>query len=345
MPGILTKISDYDRLERDLQEARKAIEGLQKELEGVKADLGATKRQLDRANQKVKEERRRRTQEESRRGKAERDLAEAERRLEAVRARILELEMESDFGAAAILDREAQLDPGEVMAFVNEVGFTLDGECLSARVPPEGVHSLLERLPGMSTWASRLSRSERGLLAFACGQKGCLLQPPMPVEEERITGGGLDFSLLDPLLEQRTVGLISIHHDLYAVCTVSDHVEESIYEEKDVVGKSKKGGFSQARYSRSRDDQFKHLLGEAIEGASRIFSEADPALVFVEGDERAMAAVAAEADPGWRLARLSIQEKMSRDALERMPEIIWKWTGWVFELPEPLPSQSDTRSS
>jgi hypothetical protein len=344
MPGFLTKISDYDRLEKDLREAEKAMEGLREKLDALNSDLDATRRQLDRAHQKVKDERRRRAEEESRRGKAERELAEREKELEALQARLSELENQGGAGAAAILDREAQLEPGEVMAFVNEVAFTLDGECLSARVRPEGVRKLLEQLPGMSTWASRLARSERGILAFACGQKGCLLQPPLPVEEESVATGALDLSLLDPLLERRRIGLISIHRDMYAICAVTDRVDESVYEEKDVVGKSKKGGFSQSRYSRSRDDQFKHLLSEAIEEARRVFSSESPAWVLVEGDERAMAAVSAEADPNWRLARLSIQEKMSREVLERIPEIIWNWTGWVFELPEPLPSQGDSQS-
>jgi hypothetical protein len=340
MPSFLKKISDYDRITQELEEAKHKADQLRRDLEQARSELATVQSQLESALEKAKDERRRRAEEEARRGSAERSLRDKEANIQELRERVGVLEeARSSYEGMANLEREANLEPGEVLAFVTETEFGFGTECTSAFLPGADCQSFLATVPGMASWASRMGKSERGLIGYISGRRACFLEPPLPIGSESIEAG--ESFALDPLEEftaKRLVGFVSIHRDLYAVCLLDGELHGSSFESKEIIGKSKKGGFSQARYARSREDQFRHLVSEVNRAASDVFRDKEPEYVFVEGDDVAASALADSKGliGQHRLVRFSLQSKITRETLEELPDLLWMWRGWVFELPQPF---------
>ncbi len=341
MTGILRRISDYDRVSQELGEARKRLAQLEDQFDETRSELEKVTRQLEGALEKAGAERRRRAEEEERRGRAERELEDKSRELERLTRDLVAVAAPSpDVQLVAVLDRETELDASQVMGFLQAVQFREGRVCLSAAVGPAGCAALLGDIPGMAAWVSRIGRGGRGIVAFTCGNKACFLEPPLPVQtEERKLGEAFDYSIIEPCLKRPLVGLISVHRDMYALCILNGKVREWVFEEKDVIGRSKKGGSSQARFSRSREDQVKHLLLEAGEVAGDILARSRPEYVLLEGDDRTLAAFRdsfPELD-AYRVVRLTLPGKITKELVED-PGFVWRWRAWVFDLP-PTPHQ------
>jgi len=337
MPGLLKKISDYDRLAEELEEAKARLAKSEGDLKEARSEIEKLRSQLESAREKAREERRRRSEEEARRGRAEKKLREKLNEISDLQHRIDSLEAEASRPEAiAVLERESEISCEKVIDYVNGLGFQPGEKCLSATVPPELSEGFLREVPGMLPWASRVIRGGKGLACFVSGRKACFLEPPLPVEQEaRSSGGTFDFAILEPLLEKRLVGFVSIHRDLYAVLVLDGEVRERVFEEKDVLGKSKKGGFSQARFARSREDQVKHLLAEAGEAVKRVFSGRNPPYVLVEGDDRTVSAFLEMGGQlgGHRVVRYALPSKLTKRDVDALPEKVWMWKAWSFDLP------------
>jgi hypothetical protein len=336
LPNPFKKISDYDRLADELEDVKTRLEEVTAELGLAREEIKKKSGQLDHAQEKVREERRRRADEEARRGSVEKQLEE---RLEEILNLKKELESSREMAAEperiAVLEREADLEQDGVLEFLNETDFEPGKKCITVSVEPGELESHMEGVPGMGPWVPRIA-SNRGLFAFISGRKACYFEPPLPVMEGGTsTGEGFEVSVLDAYLDRPLVGFMSVHRDSYAYGVLDGEVRDYKLEEKDVIGKSKKGGFSQARYSRSREDQFKALLTEASEGAGKLFLESGVQYVFVEGDERAISALATrEGISGGRdIIRFTVPGKMGKNMLDRLPDYIWAWKAWAFVLP------------
>ena len=337
MTGLFKKISDYERVAGELEETRKRLSEVEESLREADSDLQRVKSQLNRSLEKVKEERRRRSDEEARRGNVEKQLREKAKELEVLKSKLAELEEAAiNPEGVAVLDTESEMEAEKVLSFVNMLNFPPGESCLSIAIPPAQCGPFLTGLAGMASWVPRVAHAGRGLIAFVSGRKGCFLEPPLPVEkEEKSTGAAFDFSVLDPLLEKRLLGFVSIHRDLYAACLFDGEMKEIVFEQKEVLGKSKKGGFSQARYARFREDQVKHLLSEADEVIARFLEKANPTYVLLEGDDRMVSALTEMKGvvDKHRILRYTVTGKLTRGLLENMPRLIWRWRAWVFDLP------------
>jgi len=340
VPNPFKKISDYDRLAAELENVKSRLEEVTAELELAREEIKKTTGQLDHAQEKVREERRRRADEEARRGSVEKELEEG---LEEIRNLRRELESSREMAAEperiAVLEREANLEQDGVLEFLHETDFEPGQKCITVSVEPGELESHMESVPGMGPWVPRIAKGNRGLFAFISGRKACYLEPPLPVTEgNNITGEGFEINILDPYLDKPLVGFMSVHHDSYVYGVIDGEVRDSKFEEKDVIGKSKKGGFSQARYSRSREDQFKALLTEVSERAGKLFLESGVQYVFVEGDERAISALANQEgiSGGRHIIRFTVPGKMGKKMLGRLPGYLWAWRAWTFVLPGSL---------
>jgi hypothetical protein len=337
VPNLFRKISDYDRLAEELEDVKTRLVDIKKELEKTKGELRKTIGQLEHSQERVKEERKRRADEEARRGAVEKQLGSMQEEVDSLRKQLqASREIATEPERIAVLEREADLEQDGVLTFLNETDFEPGNPCITAAVPSPELETYLDGIPGMGAWISRIAKDERGLFVFISGRRACFLEPPLPVKEKSSsTGEGFDLATLDPFLEKPLVGFMSLHRDSYAFGIIDGEVRESTFEEKDVIGKSKKGGFSQARYSRSRDDQFKHLLTEAGNGASKLFLDSDVEYIFVEGDERAISALTSHEGitEGRQIIRFTVPGKMGKAISGRLPGYIWSWRAWAFSLP------------
>jgi len=340
MTGILKRISDYERLAAELEESKKSLAEAGQKLNELRSELEKVKGQLDSAVEKAREERRRRAEEESRRGKAEKECGDKAKELEDLSKRIADLEARASRPELfAVLGKEQDLSPEKVSAFVQGIEVWPGEECLSALLPAASCEAFLQRVPGMASWAPRLARGGKGLVAFVSERRACMLEPPLPVEaDERRVGEAFDLSLIGGLMEKPLLGFVSVHRDAYAVCLFDGALGESVLEEEDVLGKSKKGGSSQARFARSREDQVKHLLLEAHGAASRLLSKAEPAYLLLEGDDRTVSAFLDMGGTvrGHRIIRYALPGKLTKNLLESLPALVWRWKAWVFDLPLPV---------
>lgn len=337
MTGLIKRITDYERLELELQETEERLSRAQGDLEDARRELDKLRSQLESADEKLRREHRRRSEEEARRGKVERELDEKVEEIEELRSKVKELESLASRDPAT-LSKEAELEVEGIPDFVRERRFHSPGPCVSISLPRLEAVEWLKVAPGMASWASRIV-TDKGLVAYACGAKVVVLEPPLPVESRhRGVGESFDFSLLDPFVDRPRVGFVSLHRDMYAVCVLDNGVAENKFEKKSVVGRSKKGGFSQSRYSRSREDQVKHLISEVDEALYEVFKEEPPRYVLLEGDDVMVASFidSAESLRPYEVVRFKMKGKLSRDLIEMLPDLVWKWRAWVLDLPSPM---------
>ncbi len=339
MTGLLTKIRDYDRLLSELDEARENLAQAKARLEEMEAELDKLRSQLDSAHEKLKRERKRKAKEEERRGKVEDQLEKKKQEIAKLESRIEELGRRVETNTTATLSEEAEVEGDGVKEFVGQQRFPSSGICISAKVPDEEFAQWIDSVPGMAPWASRVAGGRKGLLVFACGTRAVFLEPPLPLKEsQNIRDTGFDFSVLENSLGKPRVGFISLHRDRYAVCLLNGALEKSKLERKSVLGRSSKGGFSQARFSRSRQDQAKHLFLEADGEIKGILGDENLEYVLLEGDDVTVSSFleSSESLDERDVVRYTMSQKLSRDLLDRLPSMIWRWRAWVFDLPSPV---------
>jgi len=339
MPSFLGKIRDYDRLRKLLREREEELEALRRENESLREEIARIRSQLRHSQERVREERRRRAEEEKKRGSLQRELDEAKKQIESLRAIAEGLyERTEELDTRAILLEEENLSPEQVKDFVEKYD-PGPGEHLSIALPSEERSRIFSQIPQLSGWAHRIERNDPSLIAFYSGKRVVVLVPPIPVSElQEKRGGSFDLEVLSPFLSKPTSCFISLHRDMYAVCTLDGAVHDIVYERKNVLGKAKKGGFSQARFSRFREDQFRHLVSEAAEKVREAVSSRRPEILFIEADDRAaaiMLKVLSSLLPGRLVRRVSLRSKPTKSDLESLPKIIWRWRAWVFDLKEP----------
>ena len=338
MPSFLGKIRDYDRLEKLLREREEELEALRRENETLKEEIARIQNQLRYSQERVREERRRRAEEEKKRGSLQRELDEAKKQIESLKA-IAEGRHEKAAGldAGAVLLEEVDLSPEQVKDFVERYD-PGSGEHLSIALPSQERSRIFSQIPQLSEWAHRIERNDPSLIAFCSGKRALVLAPPIPVSEvQEKRGGSFDLEVLSPFLSKPTSCFISIHRDMYVVCTLDGAVDDIVYERKNALARAKKGGFSQARFSRFREDQFRHLVSEAAEKVREAVSSRRPEIIFIEADDRAAALMLKELSnllPGRPVRRVSLRSKPTRSDLESLPKIIWRWRAWVFDLKE-----------
>ncbi|GEM_PF-1769949 len=126
----------------------------------------------------------------------------------------------------------------------------------------------------------RDEKSETGKVFFHCPDLfNILLKPPIPVQnEDWHVDSNFDIGLVSDILQSR-VGFVFLSAGGSAVAVFGDTIEDYSIVKSSVKSKHKKGGFSQDRFKRSRDEDIKNhiektvkALGETVPGDIGLFA-------------------------------------------------------------------------
>ncbi|MFP4045622.1 MAG: Vms1/Ankzf1 family peptidyl-tRNA hydrolase [Candidatus Aenigmatarchaeota archaeon] len=127
--------------------------------------------------------------------------------------------------------------------------------------------------------------SRTGKIMFYCeGLVEILIKPPLPIEEETWKSG--NSFLVEPLeeqLEESEIGLVFLSAGGSGVARFNGDVK-TVVVKSSIKGKHSKGGFSQDRFSRLRDEQVEEHLDEVEEAMKELWSET-PEYVVLSGSQ------------------------------------------------------------
>jgi len=116
--------------------------------------------------------------------------------------------------------------------------------------------------------------SETGKVLFHCeGLLTFLIKPPVPIDED-IWSKDSGFTV-EPLREalDSSVGFIYLSAGGSAVALFSDGIEDFEVVRSSIKGKHKKGGFSQGRFNRGREEEVKKHVEEVVEATETVVPE------------------------------------------------------------------------
>lgn len=136
---------------------------------------------------------------------------------------------------------------------------------LPPEMPEEGIDTLLKEALGAGSFPEELvtlaSRSATGAAIFWGSGGKYLISPPFPFPGKDIFGGYVPEPLKLLLQSDWTIGIIIVHLGTYAVAYCQG---ERIITSKAgtglIHGRHKKGGSSQQRFQRRRDNQVREFL-------------------------------------------------------------------------------------
>jgi hypothetical protein len=167
-----------------------------------------------------------------------------------------------------LISRRFRLGRSQMLGFLDELAVT-EGKAISVYLPqgtPQArVENLLERVfattaipPGV---AEVIGGSERGTAFFWSPPQMYLVLPPFPIAEEYITNG-YDIGLLRSLLSQDLlIALVLVRLGAYSIgiCRGTKLIDSKTGTGL-VHARHKKGGSSQARFTRHREKQIEQFL-------------------------------------------------------------------------------------
>lgn len=167
-----------------------------------------------------------------------------------------------------LVSRKFFLRRSKMLEFLSEIEETTDPGAASVYVPPgfsvPEIEDLLQKT-GAQSVADELSQlaanSRNGAVLFWGGVRKCLVLPPFPFSEKIISSGNVTEPLRLLLNSDFMIGLILVHLGSYAVGICQ---EEKLITSKVgtglVHGRHKKGGSSQQRFQRHRQNQIQQFL-------------------------------------------------------------------------------------
>ena len=136
---------------------------------------------------------------------------------------------------------------------------------LSAGLTADGIKEVLRNTGSESSFPEELADTiagfKNGAVLFWGGQKKYLVSPPFPLREQAVHGGFVTGPLANLLKVDYTIGLILVHLGAYAVglCRGEKLVTSKVGTGL-VHGRHKKGGSSQQRFQRRRENQAAEFL-------------------------------------------------------------------------------------
>lgn len=139
-------------------------------------------------------------------------------------------------------------------------------------------------LPARLKQAAAAVNSPRGLIILHCPDLfSLLLVPPFPVDEGRFEEN--ESFCLDPLREilETPVMLLCAHagDSFLGVALSSSSFEEEELVESPVIGKHSKGGWSQKRFERLRDEEIKNHADQVLEALAALTEKYAPAVKYI----------------------------------------------------------------
>jgi hypothetical protein len=168
----------------------------------------------------------------------------------------------------SLISSEYYLNRTGMAAFLDEVEEIPESSAVSAYIPPglsvAGIEELVVNtgvtaLPDEIIQAA--SDSKSGAALFLGSQRRCLVVPPFPLKEKVVFSGTVTEPLRLVLAEDFTIGLVLVHLGTYAVgvCQGEKLVSSKVGTGL-VHGRHRKGGSSQQRFQRRRENQARDFL-------------------------------------------------------------------------------------
>ncbi len=169
----------------------------------------------------------------------------------------------------ALIANTYYLRRARMLEFLDELEKTDDAGAVTACLPPGlspyKIHDLLPDAAGEAALpeelAGLMARSRTGAVLFWGGAQKYLVFPPFPLPEQAISIGFATGPLAKLLRVDYTVGLVLVHLGAYAVGLC--HGEQLVTSKVGtglVHGRHKKGGSSQQRFQRRRENQADEFL-------------------------------------------------------------------------------------
>lgn len=164
--------------------------------------------------------------------------------------------------------RRFRLDRLKMLALLDELE-TADGEVISLFVPPEvpqpEIEKLIDKVPGIETVGPDMVRliasSPTGAVLFWVPSGKYLILPPFPVMESYITSGYDAEPLRSVISQDFTIALVLVRLGAYSIGVCQG---EKLIVSKTGTGlihaRHKKGGSSQRRFERRREEQVRNFL-------------------------------------------------------------------------------------
>lgn len=255
----------------------------EKELEKLRAELEEKNQKLEKLEKEAGKERRRAKEAVTEKQQTDKELKEARHKIESLEDRIKNLEEEEKGGSRN--KKVKFLTRSELTSLIEELGsLSADSEGLKTHfvvyfdsIADDKVVQVL-----------RGTDSQTGYVHLQDQFKviDCVLIPPLPVDEEFYRDNKFHLEKIREDLESDVkIGFLSVHAGESAVGMLEGNEFSNFNIVKTGVGnKHSKGGFSQGRFERGRDEQIQKHLKEVVNSIEE--SMTHPDYLILDGNER-----------------------------------------------------------
>lgn len=249
----------------------------------LKERISALEEEVDRLEKKLEAESRRRADAVTEKQEAERQINKLESKIDELRGR-LEMEEETkeqDFRRVIELGANRVEGVLELLESI-DVG----GEDLTSTYIEPGGSLNLELDPGDEALLRRID-SVTGKVIFMddTGLIQCCLVPPLPIKNTYVKHDGsfhVDRSYFSP---GGVHAVAVVRSDTFAAGIYSNGLDRFSRVSSGVQGKHSKGGFSQSRFERRREQQIDEHVEESVSEFEDLLEGWEPELVAVVGEE------------------------------------------------------------
>lgn len=187
--------------------------------------------------------------------------------------------------------------------------------------------------------AKKARRSETGAVLLWGAEEGHIVLPPFPVTAETQDPGWRTEGLVDLLERRRRVGVLVLRLEGFAVGVYDDErLVASKVEGRFVKGRHKKGGQSQKRFARRREEQARKLYEKACRVLEAKLGPREKSLdhLLLGGDHVTLAGFEKECPYLERLAEIRVGRRLDvrepkRAALEALPRQLYESRVFTFD--------------
>lgn len=312
---------ELKRLKEELDERDQKIEDLQERINKLEEKLRRSKEKLEREKNRAKEA-------VTEKQKTDKKLKEARHKIESLEDRIENLEKQTrevrEEKESKFLTRE------ETLTLLDEL------ESLQSEKASLVTHYLEEPDEVGDDEVLRVLRnidSPTGYMYVKNQFKtlNCVLVPPFLVEHEFFREKGLRLEKIRNILESKPeVYFVSIHAgESVAGLLEGNNFSSFDLIKGDVKSKHSKGGFSQGRFERRRDEQIQKHLEEVAEHVETTLGEVD--YLVLDGNKRLKSELIERLSVSAPLIERNLDiGKVSKEEKEKYAEKIWG--SWLYIL-------------
>ena len=193
------------------------------------------------------------------------------------------------------------------------------------------------------TVTQELGNSDTGLAVFLYDDQVIAVAPPFPIRETSLSEGADTAPLRDLFGTDFFVGVILLRLGRYAVGALrGDKLVASKTGSRYVKSRHRAGGSSQRRFERSRERLVRELFDKTCQTAKEVFAPFQKQIDFLlmGGERHTLAAFVRtctflKRSSSVMLRRSLEVDRPGRQALERIPDEVWKSRVVVFSRRDP----------